>query len=200
MSKKEVNQEQKEIVRDSISDLFENNGVDINEDIDSQTLVFKKTPSTITSYENDTLSKCKEKASKVMNTLLRVYLSEGFISKSEFVQAKVNIDAMTLGKIMNQMEVSERAINILMENIEIGDVNPKLFDAVGNLQRTFIDLVKTQTNYIINAENEYEKLSLDKDSTIEVTETTASEISSGYKSSDQKDLMRIIRSTINDKK
>lgn len=200
MSKKEVNQEQKEIVRDSISDLFENNGVDINEDIDSQTLVFKKTPSTITSYENDTLTKCKEKASKVMNTLLRVYLSEGFISKSEFVQAKVNIDAMTLGKIMNQMEVSERAINILMENIEIGDVNPKLFDAVGNLQRTFIDLVKTQTNYIINAENEYEKLALDKDSTIEATETTASEISSGYKSSDQKDLMRIIRSTINDKK
>ena len=200
MSKKEVNQEQKEIVRDSISDLFDNNGVDINEDIDSQTLVFKKTPSTITSYENDTLTKCKEKASKVMNTLLRVYLSEGFISKSEFVQAKVNIDAMTLGKIMNQMEVSERAINILMENIEIGDVNPKLFDAVGNLQRTFIDLVKTQTNYIINAENEYEKLALDKDSTIEATETTASEISSGYKSSDQKDLMRIIRSTINDKK
>ena len=135
-----------------------------------------------------------------MNTLLKLYLSDGFISKSEYVQAKVNLDSMTLGKIMNQMEVSERAINVLMENIEMGDVNPKLFDAVGNLQRTFIELVRTQTNYIMTAENEYEKLALDKDivSTTEVT--TAAEISSGYKSNNQKDLMRMIRTAVDDKK
>lgn len=193
------NTSQKDIIRDSIADLFEENGVDVNEDIDSQTLVFNRTPSTLTSYESDVLSKCKAKAEKVMTTLLKLYLSDGFISKSEFVQAKVNIDSMTLGKIMNQMEVSERAINVLMENIELGDVNPKLFEALGNLQRTFIDLVKTQTNYIMNAQNEYEKLALDKDSAVEVTETTATEISSGYKSNSQKDLMRMIRS-INEKK
>ena len=96
MTNKEVNQVQKDIVRDSISDLFEDNGIDVKEDIDSQTLVFKKTPSTITSYEGDVLSQCKEKAAKVMNTLLRVYMSEKFITKSEFIQAKVNIDSMTL--------------------------------------------------------------------------------------------------------
>ena len=195
-----VNQQQKDVIRNSITDLFEENDIDVNEDIDSQTLVFKKTPSTITSYETDVLTKCKERAERVMTTLLKLYLSDGFITKSEYVQAKVNMDSMTLSKIMNQMEVSERAINVLMENIEMGDVNPKLFDALGNLQRTFIDLVKTQTNYIMNAENEYEKLALDKDTSIGATESTASEISSGYKSSNQKDLMRIIRSTINDKK
>lgn len=201
MAKNNVNQQQKTVIRDSISDLFEENDINVNEDIDSDTLVFKKTPSTLTSYETDVLTRCKEKAEKVMNTLLRLYLSDGFISKSEYVQAKVNIDTMTLGKIMNQMEVSERAINILMENLEMGDVNPKLYDALGNLQRTFIELVKTQTNYIMNAESEYEKLALDKDTTVEATEsTTATEISSGYKSSNQKDLMRIIRSTISDKK
>lgn len=198
--KQDTNQDQKDVIRDSITELFEDNGIDVDSDIDSQTLVFKKTPSTITSYEVDVLTKCKEKAEKVMTSLLKLYLSEGFITKSEFVQAKVNMDSMTLGKIMNQMEVSERAINVLMENIEMGDVNPKLFDALGNLQRTFIDLVKTQTNYIMNAENEYEKLALDKDTTVEITESTATEISSGYKSSNQKDLMRIIRSTIDDKK
>lgn len=197
---KDVNQTQKDVIRDSITELFEDNDIDVNNDIDSETLVFQRTPSTLTTYEGDVLTKCKEKAERVMTTLLRVYLSEGFISKSEFVQAKVNLDSMTLGKIMNQMEVSERAINVLMENIEMGDVNPKLFDALGNLQRTFIDLVKTQTNYIINSQNEYEKLALDRDSTLEVEETNAEAISSGYKSNNQKDLMRIIRSTISDKK
>ena len=86
-----------------------------------------------------------------------------------------------------------------MENIEIGDINPKLFDALGKLQGTFIDLVKTQTTYIMNASNEYEKLSIDKDTVVaEDSTSTASEISSGYKSSSQKDLMRLIRN-ISDK-
>ena len=105
---------------------------------------------------------------------------------------------MTLGNIMNQMEVSQRAINVLMEEIELGDINPKLFEALGKLQTTFIDLVRTQTNYIMNASNEYEKLALDKDTVIDASTSTASEISSGYKSSSQKDLMRLIRN-ISDK-
>ena len=192
---------QKDIIRDSITELFEQNDIDVDDDIDAQTLTFQRTPSTLTTYESDVLTKCKDRAEKVMTSLLRLYLSDGFISKSEFVQAKVAMDSMTLGKIMNQMEVSERAINVLMENIELGDVNPKLFDALGNLQRTFIDLVKTQTNYIMNTENEYEKLALDKDTSVNAVETTSSaaEISSGYKSSSQKDLMRMIRS-VNEKK
>ena len=167
--------ESKDIIRDSISDLLEENNINIEEDIDKDTLTFERTPSTL---ENNTymgLEKCKQKAEKVINTLLKLYLSDGFISKSEYIQAKVNLDSMTLGKIMNQMEVSERAINILMNNIELGDVNSKLFDALGNLQKTFIELVKTQTNYIMNAQNDYEKISLNNDNVVEVT-STASEI------------------------
>ena len=130
-----------------------------------------------------------------MTSLLKLYLSDGFISKSEYVQAKVNLDSMTLGKIMNQMEVSERAISLLMENIEMGDINPKLFDALGNLQRTFIDLVKTQTNYVATAEEDYRKIALEKDN-MEVEDTTATEVSTSFKSSSQKDLMRMIRTTV----
>ena len=189
----------KDVVRDIIADLLTENDIDINEDIDSQTLTFNRTPSTVTKSEIITLEQSRQRATKVMETLLKVYLSENFISKSEYVQAKVNLDSMTLGNIMNQMEVSQRAINVLMENIEIGDINPKLFDALGKLQGTFIDLVKTQTTYIMNASNEYEKLSIDKDTVVaEDSTSTASEISSGYKSSSQKDLMRLIRN-ISDK-
>lgn len=186
--------ENKDVIRDSIADLLSDNDIDVNEDIDAQTLTFQRTPSTVTNKEIVTLEQSRQRGKKVMESLLKVYLSENFISKSEYVQAKVNLDSMTLGNIMNQMEVSQRAIDVLMENIELGDVNPKLFDALGKLQVTFIDLVKTQTNYIMNASNEYEKLALDKDPVIDENSTsTASEISSGYKSSSQKDLMRMIR-------
>ena len=51
------------------------------------------------------------------------------------------------------------------------------------------------TNIEINNQNDYEKISLNNDNVVEVT-STASEISSGYKSNNQKDLMRLIRSTV----
>ena len=149
--------DQKELIRDSISDLLMDNDIDLSSDISDNTLTFQKAQ-TINYYDGGALVKAKAKAEKVMNTLLKLYMSDGFISKSEYIQAKVNLDSMTLGKIMNQMEVSEAAIQVLMDNIQMGDVNPKLFDALGNLQRTFIDLVKTQTAYIENAEMEYKKI------------------------------------------
>ena len=183
----------KDIIRDSIADLLSDNDVNLIDDIDSQTLTFNKVPSTVSKSEMITLEQSRSKAKGVMEALLKVYLSDNFISKSEYAQAKVNLDAMTLGNIMNQMEISQRAINILMDNIEIGDINPKLFDALGKLQETFIDLVRTQTTYIMNASDEYEKLALDKDTVVDASPSTAKEISTGFKSNSQKDLMRLIR-------
>ena len=189
---------QKELIRDSISDLLMENDIDLSNDISDNTLTFQKTQ-TINYYDGGALAKAKCKAEKVMNTLLKLYMSDGFISKSEYVQAKVNLDSMTLGKIMNQMEVSEAAIQVLMDNIQMGDVNPKLFDALGNLQRTFIDLVKTQTAYIENAEIEYKKIAQEKEiSPDDVIEKDGrNEISSGgLKSSNQRELMQMIRNTV----
>ena len=189
---------QKELIRDSISDLLMENDIDLSNDISDNTLTFQKAQ-TINYYDGGALAKAKCKAEKVMNTLLKLYMSDGFISKSEYVQAKVNLDSMTLGKIMNQMEVSEAAIQVLMDNIQMGDVNPKLFDALGNLQRTFIDLVKTQTAYIENAEIEYKKIAQDKEISPDdiIEKDGRSEISSGgLKSSNQRELMQMIRNTV----
>jgi hypothetical protein len=185
----------KEIIRDSIADLLNDTGVSLTDDIDKNTLTFNKVPSTVTSYNMMTLEQSRKKAKDVMESLLKVYLSDNFISRSEYAQAKVNLDSMTLGNIINQMEISQKAIQILMDNIEIGDVNPKLFDTLGKLQGTFIDLVRAQTNYIMNASSEYEKIALDKDSVVDAgSPSTAKEISSGYvRSNSQKDLMRLIR-------
>ena len=193
--------EQKELIRDSISDLLMDNDIDLSSDISDNTLTFQKAQ-TINYYDGGALAKAKVKAEKVMNTLLKLYMSDGFISKSEYIQAKVNLDSMTLGKIMNQMEVSEAAIQVLMDNIQMGDINPKLFDALGNLQRTFIDLVKTQTAYIENAELEYKKIAQEKEVSADdvIERDNKNEISSGgLKSSNQRELMQLIRNTVDNK-
>jgi hypothetical protein len=194
--------EQKEIIRDSISELLKENDIELSNDISGDTLTFQKAQ-TINYYDGGALTKAKCKAEKVMNTLLKLYMSDGFISKSEYIQAKVNLDSMTLGKIMNQMEVSEAAIQVLMDNIQMGDVNPKLFDALGNLQRTFIDLVKTQTAYIENAEMEYRKIAQEKEISPDdiIERESKNEVSScGLKSSNQRELMQMIRQTVDSNK
>lgn len=194
--------EQKEIIRDSISELLMENDIELSNDISGDTLTFQKAQ-TINYYDGGALTKAKCKAEKVMNTLLKLYMSDGFISKSEYIQAKVNLDSMTLGKIMNQMEVSEAAIQVLMDNIQMGDVNPKLFDALGNLQRTFIDLVKTQTAYIENAEMEYRKIAQEKEISPDdiIERESKNEVSScGLKSSNQRELMQMIRQTVDSNK
>lgn len=194
--------EQKEIIRDSISDLLLENDIDLNSEISDNTLTFQKAQ-TINYYDGGALTKAKAKAEKVMGTLLKLYMSDGFISKSEYIQAKVNLDSMTLGKIMNQMEVSEAAIQVLMDNIQMGDVNPKLFDALGNLQRTFIDLVKTQTAYIENAELEYKKIAQEKEVSADdvIERDHKNDISTGgLKSSNQRELMQLIRNTVDSSK
>ena len=194
--------EQKEIIRDSISELLMENDIELSNDISGDTLTFQKTQ-TINYYDGGALVKAKAKAEKVMSTLLKLYMSDGFISKSEYIQAKVNLDSMTLGKIMNQMEVSEAAIQVLMDNIQMGDVNPKLFDALGNLQRTFIDLVKTQTAYIENAELEYKKIAQEKEISPDdiIEKDSKNEISTGgLKSSNQRELMQLIRNTVDSSK
>ena len=137
----------KEIIRDSIADLLLDNDIDLTDDIDNQTLTFNKVPSNISKYEAMTLEQSRTKAKNVMESLLKVYLSDNFISKSEYVQAKVNLDAMTLGNIINQMEISQKAINVLMENIELGDVNPKLFEVLGKLQGTFNSTTRIGASY-----------------------------------------------------
>ena len=185
--------EQKEIIRGSIADLLEENDIILDNDVDANTLTFQRTPSTLSTLTSDSLEKSKEKAGKIMKSLLRLYMSDGFISKNEYVQAKNNTNSMTLGKILNQMVVSDRAIQILMENIELGDVNPKLFDALANLQRTFLEIVRTQTNYISMAEEEYRKISVDKDTESTPITTAQEEAGGGIRSSNPKDLMRLIR-------
>ena len=64
--------EKKEILRDSIADLLMDNDINLNDDIDSQTLNFNKVPSTVSKYDMMTLEQSRARAKSVMESLLKV--------------------------------------------------------------------------------------------------------------------------------
>ena len=141
------------------------------------------------------LTKAKGKAKKVMSSLLKFYLSEEIIAEHEYIQAKSNLDEYALGMLIRQMENSEIAISQLMDIINEGDVSPRMFEVLSDLQRTLLDIIKSQTMYMVAIEENAKKISRDVD-VYHSTESSTSNKQSGIKSRGTKDLMRALQDTI----
>lgn len=102
--------------------------------------------------------KAKSKAKKTIEKLLKFYLTEDIIEQNEYILAKSEIDEMSLGMLLKQMENSERAIQSLMNTIDEGDVSPRLYEVLSELQRTQLDIIKTQTMHLVAVEENAKKI------------------------------------------
>lgn len=144
------------------------------------------------------LTKAKGKAKKVMTSLLKFYLSEEIIAEHEYIQAKAQLDEYALGMLIRQMENSEVAISSLMDIINEGDVSPRMFEVLSDLQRTLLDIIKSQTMYMVAIEENAKKTSRDIDVYHGSPEGDSRSRSSGIKSRGTKDLMRALQESINE--
>ena len=103
------------------------------------------------------------KSKKMMNSLLRFYLSQELIDKNEYIQAKAKLEMLTLSNLLQQMQYSERAITTLMRTIDTGEVSPRMFEVLAGLQKTMLDIMKHQTLHMMAAEENMKKLKRDID-------------------------------------
>ena len=109
------------------------------------------------------------------------------------------LDEYALGMLIRQMENSEIAISTLMDTINEGDVSPRMFEVLSDLQRTLLDIIKSQTMYMVAIEENAKKISRDIDVYHGSSDTSQSNKSNGgIKSRGTKDLMRALQDTINE--
>jgi len=146
-----------------------------------------------TRYQN-IKSIAEKKAKSTIDSLLKFYLSENIIEQHDYIKAKAEIDKASLSTLMYQMKTTEKAITTLLDNIDNGDMTPRMFEVLGNLQKTLLDIVKSQTMYLMASEESLKKISRD----IEIynpgtTSVTPNSGSSGVKSRGTKDLMKALR-------
>lgn len=187
----------KKNLRNSISELLDDDlpdEVEIpNEDLDD----FRdRRP--ITSYETMRTG-AYAKAKKVMDGLLKLYLSQDIIEEQEYINARVELDKMSLGALIFQMETAERAIITMLDNIDSGEMHPRMFEVLGGLQKTLLDIVKSQTMYLMASEENMKKLSRDIDVYKPQYKAIATEKSNNngmISSRGTKELMRSIQSDL----
>ena len=154
-----MKEESKNKFRDSLGDLLN--------DLPDEVPGLEDTPQLIRVRAEGTqavgLQTAKNKAQKVMNSLLKFYLSEEIIEEHEYIKVKSELDEYALGMLIRQMQNSESAISILMDTINEGDVSPRMFEVLSDLQRTLLDIIKSQTMYMVAIEENAKKLSRDID-------------------------------------
>jgi hypothetical protein len=104
-----------------------------------------------------------EKAKKTIGALMKFYLDEDIIEQDEYVKARKRIDEMTLSSLMFQLETAEQALVTLLRTIDSGELAPRMFEVLGTLQKSMLDIIKSQTMYLVAAEESVKKLSRDID-------------------------------------
>jgi hypothetical protein len=111
----------------------------------------------------ETKSRSVNQAKTLMNSLLKFYLSEDLINKNEYIKLKAKTDVMTMAGLINQMQIAEHAITTLMRTIDSGEFTPRMFEVLGGLQKTMLDIMKHQTLHMMAAEENMKKLKRDID-------------------------------------
>ncbi len=189
-------------MEDNSKDKFRDSIGDLLNDLPDEVPGLDETPELsrvkIESTQAVALTKAKGKAKKVMSSLLKFYLSEEIIAEHEYIQAKSNLDEYALGMLIRQMENSEIAISQLMDIINEGDVSPRMFEVLSDLQRTLLDIIKSQTMYMVAIEENAKKTSRDIDVYHGNSDSSNNKKQSGVKSRGTKDLMRALQETINE--
>jgi hypothetical protein len=100
-------------------------------------------------------------AKKTITALMRFYLDADIIEHDEYVKAKKKMDEMTMSSLVYQLQAGERALTTLLETIEGGELAPRMFEVLATLQKSMLDIIKSQTMYLMATEESVKRIARD---------------------------------------
>jgi|TARA_B110000908_G_C10268273_1_gene467131 hypothetical protein len=199
---KKIN-DQAEDIRKDLEALIGESSDPIKETIDIDPQLPAKRMEPLVSFGELKASSTK-KAKKTITALMKFYLDEDIIEKDEYVQAKKKMDEMTMSSLVYQLQAGERALTILLETIEDGEIAPRMFEVLATLQKSMLDIIKSQTMYLMATEESAKRIARDidiykrRDDVREIKESGGSSSSQdGTTLRGSKDLMKLIRDGMN---
>jgi hypothetical protein len=165
-----------EIRRELDSLIGDDESLDVEQDPQDAGLVQQPTSLPPVNYA-DIKTKSTNKAKKTITSLMKFYLDADIIEKDEYIQAKKKMDEMTMASLIYQLQAGERALTTLLETIEAGELAPRMFEVLATLQKSMLDIIKSQTMYLMAAEESTKRIARDieiykkRDDTREIEES-----------------------------
>lgn len=100
-------------------------------------------------------------AKKTITSLMKFYLDADIIEEDEYVKAKKKMDEMTMSSLVYQLQAGERALTTLLQTIEDGELAPRMFEVLATLQKSMLDIIKSQTMYLMATEESVKRIARD---------------------------------------
>jgi hypothetical protein len=201
-NKKRTISEQADEIRKELDDLIGDNTLDVESD--PRDLPIKSRPTDMAPIVNYTELKsgATKKAQKTITSLMKFYLDADIIEKDEYIAAKKKMDEMTMSSLIYQLQAGEKALTTLLETIDSGELAPRMFEVLATLQKSMLDIIKSQTMYLMAAEESTKRIARDieiykkREDTREIEEAGGSTENKNIQRG-TKDLMAAIQAGIN---
>jgi len=186
--KKKTIAEQADDIRLELDALIGNSPLDVEND--TKDLPIQAKPTSMAPLVNYTelKSTATKKAQKTITALMKFYLDADIIEKDEYIAAKKQMDEMTMSSLIYQLNAGEKALTTLLETIDSGELAPRMFEVLATLQKSMLDIIKSQTMYLMAAEEGTKRIARD----LEIYQQRAnnSEIESSGGDSSNKNIQR----------
>ena len=200
MSENKSIKDQAEDIRKDLDELIGANTGEISQVIETDVALPARRPQNQLTFAELKESSTR-KAKKTITALMKFYLDEDIIERDEYIQAKKKMDEMTMSSLVYQLQAGERALTTLLNAIEDGEVAPRMFEVLATLQKSMLDIIKSQTMYLMATEESAKRIARDieiyrKRDNIREIEVSGGDAGSGNVQRGTKDLMRMIREGI----
>ncbi len=102
-----------------------------------------------------------KKASDIVESVILLYLPQEFVIQEDYVYQKMEVDKLTVSNLLFQMKTAEHAIKKLLEEMDGGNTQPRIFEVLSSLQRSKMEIVKHLAQFMVTMENNYKNLKQD---------------------------------------
>jgi hypothetical protein len=94
----------------------------------------------------------------LLDSLTNFYVDPGKVGMPDHLDQKKKMDAVNLSAMMFQLKSAQHAITKILEEIELGNTHPRLFEVLGQLQSQIMQMPKDYQNYMEKMEQGYKRL------------------------------------------
>ena len=142
----------------------------------------------------------ESEAKEVLQSVVKFYLDQDLINEEEYITAKQRVDELTLSNILFSLKTAQYAIIKLLEEIDLGNTHPRIFESLAQLQNQMMNIVKHQTAYVVTMQEGYKQIKHDSETISSKALKGSStkklmETSTGVKARGTKELMNNLDAT-----
>jgi hypothetical protein len=126
--------------------------------IDSNTMDLPRLKTTDLMDYAEEKSTAFTEAKNLLDSLTDFYVEPNKVGGAEHLDQKKKLDAINLSAMMFQLKSAQHAITKILEEIELGNTHPRLFEVLGQLQSQIMQMPKDYQNYMEKMEQGYKRL------------------------------------------